>query len=754
MAVPEQTPYIEYDGNGVSKVFPLTFDCEDSDHLIVKVNDEVPVVGAWSLIDEKVVFINAPAIDSKIVIQRNTPTKRSTTYNSYDNSFRPVPVNSDFDTIWRKLQELGVTNWLTDTDIKNLGVYVNSLNDETRDDFYNSLGNLEKNTNAMLEEAIANGAVSALAITTVDSISDLDSISTWDGRTVFVKEIGNYKYDSTNNVWSRDFITDKQIVNVESIEQLDEITKWEGRQVYLKSIKAGKNEGGGQLEYKSEYADINNGYILNGWVYLNLKYLTPEIFGYDHAEDADQHNNFLAFKNMLYFIKEGGVIELKPGATYYNYAPNGSFDSWNINKDGITVVGNGATITRRKTSEATAILDANLAALKVTGDSCTLLAPITIDGGEDYADIVDVEGDTIASGNYARGYSSSHALYVAYASNFTALNIVAKRAVFSMFVDHCESVRISGRGDNSGQRYPLLSSDLQLGSGIKISNSTDFVLDLQSNYSGYAGIEVEPNCSYGIVRSVARNPVYFGVIFHEKSTDCSVDSVTYNALLGASLRIGRKCIGINGQATANKCRYGLLLEPGDLNDGTDDIAQCNLTVISRDSEYAALHIVDKTALSGGKVKDSAIRIRSINDGTTNSMPSLVISNSSRCQFDVGVSDSYKAFTCDHVYDSRIDIAYFKNIAATDPMYFSENNAVDLNVKIGNVKYELVNANGIVKASSLSGSQVAVPVSNLQTFDVRTDQLIFPTLPTTNAATLMSGVWVDTANSNVLKKRTS
>ncbi|OTG58821.1 hypothetical protein B9T36_10815 [Acinetobacter sp. ANC 4204] len=201
MAVPEQTPYIEYDGNGVSKVFPLTFDCEDSDHLIVKVNDEMPVVGAWSLVDEKVVFINAPVIDSKIVIQRNTPTKRSTTYKSYDNSFRPAPVDSDFDTIWRKLQELGVTNWLTDTDIKNLGIYVNSLNDETRDDFFNSLGNLEKNTNAMLEEAIANGAVSALAITTVDSISDLDSISTWDGRTVYVKGVANFKYDDSISEW-------------------------------------------------------------------------------------------------------------------------------------------------------------------------------------------------------------------------------------------------------------------------------------------------------------------------------------------------------------------------------------------------------------------------------------------------------------------------------------------------------------------------------------------------------------------------
>ncbi len=566
--------------------------------------------------------------------------------------------------------------------------------------------------------------------------------------------------NKNNKIISTDLFSDlffgqKNLVStVSSVDELFSLQTWDGRQIYLKSIKLGGNEGGGQLEYVSEFAGINNGYILNGWVYLNLKYLTPEIFGYDHSEDADQHNNFLAFKNMLHFIKDGGVIELKPGATYFNYAQNGAADTWVVDKDRITIIGNGATITRRKTSAATATIDANLAALKVTGDSCTLLAPLTIDGGEDYANVVDVSGNVIASGDYARGFSSSHALYVAYAKNFTALNIVAKRAVFSMFVDHCESIRISGRGDNSGQMYPLLSADLQLGSGIKISNSTDFVLDLQSNYSGYAGIEVEPNCSYGIVRSVARNPVYFGVIFHEKSTDCSVDSVTYNALLGASLRVGRKCTGINGQATANQCRYGLLLEPGSLNDGTDDITQCNLTIISRGSKYSALHIVDKTVESGGKVKDSFIKIRSINDGVSLDKPSLVIANSSRCQFDVGVSDSYKAFTCDHVYDSQIDVAYFKNIAASDPMFFTADNTVDLSVKIGDVKYELANAKGIVKGSTLTTSALAVPVASLDTFDIRTKQLFLPSLPTTQPETLVNGVWVDTANANTLKKRTS
>ncbi|MCG2937595.1 hypothetical protein, partial [Escherichia coli] len=85
----------------------------------------------------------APISQSKIILQRDTPLLRSTDYQTYNNSLRPQPVNNDFDKIWLKLQELGVTNWLTDTDIKNLSAYVNSLNEETRDDFFNKLGNLE-----------------------------------------------------------------------------------------------------------------------------------------------------------------------------------------------------------------------------------------------------------------------------------------------------------------------------------------------------------------------------------------------------------------------------------------------------------------------------------------------------------------------------------------------------------------------------------------------------------------------------------
>lgn len=110
MAVANQTPYIEYNGNGTTTNFPLTFDCENASHLQVSIDGATAL--SWSLSAGSVVFNAAPANGTKIVIQRNTPLSRTTNYTQYDNSFRPAPVNKDFDLIWRKLQELGVADWL------------------------------------------------------------------------------------------------------------------------------------------------------------------------------------------------------------------------------------------------------------------------------------------------------------------------------------------------------------------------------------------------------------------------------------------------------------------------------------------------------------------------------------------------------------------------------------------------------------------------------------------------------------------
>lgn len=141
MAVQPQTPYIEYLANGTTKSFPLEFDCENQDHLVVLVDDVGPSVGAWYLdyINDTVVFNHPPASGSNIKIRRNSPLSRTKDYATFNNSFRPEPVNEDFDSLWRKLQELGVLNWLTENNVSDLSDYVNSLNDETKQQFFDAL---------------------------------------------------------------------------------------------------------------------------------------------------------------------------------------------------------------------------------------------------------------------------------------------------------------------------------------------------------------------------------------------------------------------------------------------------------------------------------------------------------------------------------------------------------------------------------------------------------------------------------------
>src|SRR5690606_31782689 len=143
MAVPEQTPYIEHTGNGVTTSFSLGFQCESKDHLIVLVDEIEPPIATWSLTEGNVVFTTAPAAGKKIIAQRNTPFGRAANYQSFNNSFRPQTVNIDFDRIWWKLKELGVGDWLLklyvdrlhqqqEEKINNLIDYVDDRDDELR----------------------------------------------------------------------------------------------------------------------------------------------------------------------------------------------------------------------------------------------------------------------------------------------------------------------------------------------------------------------------------------------------------------------------------------------------------------------------------------------------------------------------------------------------------------------------------------------------------------------------------------------
>lgn len=132
MAVQEQTPLREYTANGATTSFALGFDCEETNHLIVTIDDVEVLPTDWYLSGSNVVFWNAPGNGKLIKLQRNTPFNRLVDYQSYNNSFRPPAINKEFDRIWWKLQELGVADWILGSRIDALKNYVDRKDDELK----------------------------------------------------------------------------------------------------------------------------------------------------------------------------------------------------------------------------------------------------------------------------------------------------------------------------------------------------------------------------------------------------------------------------------------------------------------------------------------------------------------------------------------------------------------------------------------------------------------------------------------------
>ncbi|MDC4893395.1 hypothetical protein NQ965_13075, partial [Acinetobacter baumannii] len=241
MSVPVQTPSKEYIANGTTTAFPLEFNCDKAEYLIVTLNGEEAPVGSWTLANDTVTFNVAPVNGVVVNLERNTPFQRTTNYQLYDNSFRPSAVNKDFDLIWWKLQELGYRDqviWLAL--VKEIADRIagdenlqNQIN--TIDEWLGNLQeNVDQNTNdiaqlvndlskeiadrikgdqilkdmflSMIDEAINEGTINALAITHIDSLEGLEGVTNvWDGRTIYVKDLGNYRYDALTTSWVKAF---------------------------------------------------------------------------------------------------------------------------------------------------------------------------------------------------------------------------------------------------------------------------------------------------------------------------------------------------------------------------------------------------------------------------------------------------------------------------------------------------------------------------------------------------------------------
>ncbi len=204
-----------YTGNGVNTRFDFTFrvfDQEDATGIAVKVD----LGTEFETMDESlyqvtinqdnlggyVVFNTAPSNQTSFYIAGETPVDQALDITNYDN-FYPDSIEKSLDKLTAILQEwshlLGFEEQARKLSNIKYDESAQLRENQIKAELQDSINFIEQNTSAKLQEAIANGTVSALAVITVNSLSDLSDLITWEGRTAYVKDVGSYEY--TNGKW-------------------------------------------------------------------------------------------------------------------------------------------------------------------------------------------------------------------------------------------------------------------------------------------------------------------------------------------------------------------------------------------------------------------------------------------------------------------------------------------------------------------------------------------------------------------------
>lgn len=108
MSVPNQTPYIIYNANGLTTVFPFEFYIINAGDIQISINGTVvtsgySVTGVGNIGGGDVTFLTPPASGSVVMLERVVPTYRLTDYQDNGDLLADT-VNKDFDRLWMAIQ--------------------------------------------------------------------------------------------------------------------------------------------------------------------------------------------------------------------------------------------------------------------------------------------------------------------------------------------------------------------------------------------------------------------------------------------------------------------------------------------------------------------------------------------------------------------------------------------------------------------------------------------------------------------------
>ncbi|EMX8597899.1 hypothetical protein AAH223_004693 [Enterobacter hormaechei] len=108
MSVPNQTPYIIYNANGLTTVFPFEFYIINAGDIQVSIDDTIvtsgySVSGTGNIGGGDVTFTTPPASGAVVMLERVVPTYRLTDYQDNGDLLADT-VNKDFDRLWMAIQ--------------------------------------------------------------------------------------------------------------------------------------------------------------------------------------------------------------------------------------------------------------------------------------------------------------------------------------------------------------------------------------------------------------------------------------------------------------------------------------------------------------------------------------------------------------------------------------------------------------------------------------------------------------------------
>lgn len=638
-----------YEGNGINTRFDFTFrvfDQEDASGVSVKHQVEAD----FENIDESlynvainednlggyVTFHVAPEVGFKFYLAGETPVDQQLDITNYDN-FYPDAIERSLDKLTAILQEwshlLGFEEQARKLSNIKYDESAQLRENQIKAELQDSINFIEQNTSAKLQEAIANGTVSALAITTVENESDLADLLKWDGRTVSVASIGNYKYNSSSEEWERDFITDRQVVTVNSIAELLTLPMWDGRVVNVISYWQPNYtspvlpviEGGDLFRYVYSLRNLNDGGVcINGWMRqkATYNYLTPEMFGAKGI--GSTYDDQVPIQNMLNAGARGCTFDFDGAKTYYNGFqidnPNVYIDHYNaaansrqwIRKLGATFNFNGCKLTRRTPTgdiedipNKTKYSDNDSSLLLMKGAENVYFNNGNFDSAATLGTFVDTSNNEILSTKnlYYVAQVGTHGIRLNNCKNVFFNNMIVEKAYFNIFVDISENV-FGNVITNYSIQCPIRSyapNDMNLGAGLKVWFSRNVKMSVTGKYNANATAEIE-KFNYDVEINGGSEYDYSNGMVIQSTKGVRFDWTSKKVKGGTALLImdagtgaaDDYCSDIRGKVTSYDVAYcGLYIIMSE--NCTQDFYGIEIDLQSEISAYAGLNIVNKSA---------------------------------------------------------------------------------------------------------------------------------------------------------------